>query len=150
ERTEQAAPDRYRLFDQPVERGVHLRLDLLDDPADGRAGVTEAEPLHEEADQSRYAAGERALNPLGGIVDLAGGDVADRTHHRVDEREDLVDLLHNEGQRLVDGLQRLDDGAGRIRQLDQLLEADLDQVGGDPAGQAADHHAPQVADLGLD
>ena len=80
-------PSQSTILSRPLSIGC---ADLLDDPHELLGDAAEAGELGEEGDHHGQRVGHRLLDPLGGAVDLAGGDRRDRVDERSHDRTDLA------------------------------------------------------------
>ena len=78
--------------------------------------VAEAEVVGDEGDDRRDQHRQALLDRGGEAADVAGEDVGDAVHHRLDEREDLGGVLEDPLEDAVDRLERLEDRAGGVEQ----------------------------------
>src|SRR6266545_1042240 len=132
------------LLNHLVDRLIHLRLELMDDPLDPVGDAADAEQARHEGDDQRHGAGQRLLDPVRGTADVAVGDLGHRFDDRLHEVQDLVDALDKEHDRAVDHQDGLDDRADRVEHRDQFGHGGLDDLADQPSQDLAGEHLLQV------
>ncbi len=106
--------------------------------------VSKAELFGEEGNDLGHGSCHRLLHVVGGVGELACGDVGDGFDDRIEQGLELFGLFDEVDDGLVDRLNGLNDGTNRIEERGKLDDGDGDDLGDDPALEALKNGVDEV------